>query len=101
MRAESAALKFHHRSKDGSGEIRTGLWTLASPLSNATSCGGLASIIALTYVDIHGRFHRMKKRTTVWLPDSLLARLKNLSRKTGAPMAELFRRAVEAYLKRF
>jgi len=55
----------------------------------------------LTYVDIHGRFHRMKKRTTVWLPDSLLARLKNLSRKTGAPMAELFRRAVEAYLKRF
>jgi len=43
----------------------------------------------------------MKKRTTVWLPDSLLARLKNLSRKTGAPMAELFRRAVEAYLKRF
>jgi predicted DNA-binding protein len=43
----------------------------------------------------------MKKRTTVWLPDKLLARLKKLSRKTGAPMAELFRRAVEAYLKRF
>jgi predicted DNA-binding protein len=43
----------------------------------------------------------MKKRTTVWLPVKLLARLKKLSRKTGAPMAELFRRAVEAYLKRF
>jgi predicted DNA-binding protein len=42
----------------------------------------------------------MKKRTTVWLPDDLLARLKKLSEKTGAPMAELFRRAVEAYLKK-
>jgi len=29
------------------------------------------------------------------------AKLKKLSQKTGAPMAELFRRAVEAYLKRF
>jgi predicted DNA-binding protein len=45
-------------------------------------------------------FMQMKKRTTVWLPDKLLARLKKLSRKTGAPMAELFRRAVEAYLKK-
>ncbi len=61
----------------------------------------LASRASLTYVDIYSRFHLMKKRTTVWLPDKLLARLKKLSRKTGAPMAELFRRAVEAYLKRF
>ncbi len=43
----------------------------------------------------------MKKRTTVWLTAPLLAKLKKLSRKTGAPMAEHFRRAVEAYLKRF
>jgi len=43
----------------------------------------------------------MKKRTTVWLPDELLVRLKRVSAKTGAPMAELFRRAVEAYLKKF
>ncbi|MBZ5513895.1 MAG: ribbon-helix-helix domain-containing protein [Acidobacteriia bacterium] len=42
----------------------------------------------------------MKKRTTVWLPQELIERLKKLSAKTGAPMAELFRRAVEAYLKR-
>jgi predicted DNA-binding protein len=42
----------------------------------------------------------MKKRTTVWLPEDLLGKLKKLSHKTGAPMAELFRRAVEAYLKR-
>ncbi len=43
----------------------------------------------------------MKKRTTVWLPDKLLKGLKKLSRKSGAPMAELFRRADEAYLKKF
>lgn len=42
----------------------------------------------------------MKKRTTVWLPEALLTKLKKRSRETGAPMAELFRRAVEAYLKK-
>jgi predicted DNA-binding protein len=42
----------------------------------------------------------MKKRTTVWLPEELIERLHKLSRKTGAPMAELFRRAVEAFVKR-
>jgi predicted DNA-binding protein len=42
----------------------------------------------------------MKKRTTVWLPSELIAKLKKKSEKTGAPMAELFRRAVEAYLKK-
>lgn len=41
-----------------------------------------------------------KRRTTVWLPLDLLERLRKLSDKTGAPMAELFRRAVEAYLKK-
>jgi len=43
----------------------------------------------------------MKKRTTVWLSEKQLARLKKVSSKTGAPMAELFRRAVAAYLKKF
>ena len=42
----------------------------------------------------------MKKRTTVWLPEELMTGLKKLSAKTGAPMAELFRRAVVAYLKK-
>jgi len=42
----------------------------------------------------------MKKRTTVWLPVELVKKLKKLSTKTGAPMAELFRRAVESYLKK-
>ena len=54
----------------------------------------------LTYVDIPGKMDSMKKkRTTVWLPETTVAKLKNLSAATGAPVAELFRRAVEAYLK--
>jgi len=57
-------------------------------------------VFILTYIDIHPILAKVKKRTTVWLPQELLGRLKKLSRKTGAPMAELFRRAVEAYLKR-
>jgi predicted DNA-binding protein len=43
----------------------------------------------------------MKKRTTVWLTEELLEKLKKLSTKTGVPMAELFRRAVEAYIRKF
>jgi Ribbon-helix-helix domain len=55
----------------------------------------------LTYVDIPEKIDDMKKkkRTTVWLPEMTVAKLKQLSAATGAPMAELFRRAVEAYLK--
>jgi predicted DNA-binding protein len=41
-----------------------------------------------------------KKRTTVWLPEDLVVKLKKLSAKTGAPLAELFRRAVDAYVKK-
>ncbi len=54
----------------------------------------------LTYTDIPEKIDSVKKRrTTVWLPEKTVAKLKDLSAKTGAPMAELFRRAVEAYLK--
>jgi hypothetical protein len=54
----------------------------------------------LTYVDIPAMMEAMKKkRTTVWLPEATVEKLKKLSATTGAPMAELFRRAVEAYLK--
>jgi Ribbon-helix-helix domain len=54
----------------------------------------------LTYNDIPVKIDDMKKkRTTVWLPETTVARLKKLSASTGAPMAELFRRAVEAYLR--
>ena len=55
----------------------------------------------MTYVDIHAKIYLMKKRTTVWLPEELVLKLKKVSKKTGAPMAELFRRAVEAYMKKF
>jgi len=55
----------------------------------------------LTYTDIRETMEPMKKkRTTVWLPETTLAMLRKLSAATGAPMAELFRRAVEAYLNR-
>jgi Ribbon-helix-helix domain len=54
----------------------------------------------LTYVDIPVKIDVMKKkRTTIWLPEATVAKLKKLSDDTGAPVAELFRRAVEAYLK--
>ena len=43
----------------------------------------------------------MKKGTTVWLPDNLIAKLKKVSARIGVPMAEIFRRAVETYLKRY
>ena len=56
----------------------------------------------MTYVDIPEKIASMKKkRTTVWLPETTVANLKKLSAATGAPMAELFRRAVEAYLKTY
>jgi predicted DNA-binding protein len=40
------------------------------------------------------------KRTALFLKDEQLKKLQGLSQKTGAPVAELIRRAVDAYLKR-
>jgi predicted DNA binding CopG/RHH family protein len=55
----------------------------------------------LTYIDIRETIEAVKKRrTTVWLPEATIAKLKKLSSATGAPMAELFRRALEAYFSR-
>jgi hypothetical protein len=63
--------------------------------------GGAKIRTELTYVDIHGKMGSMKKRrTTVWLTEKTIEKLRKLSATTGAPMAELFRRAVDAYLKR-
>jgi predicted DNA-binding protein len=39
------------------------------------------------------------KRTTIWLPVELEKALKTVSAKTGAPVAELIRRAIKAYTK--
>jgi hypothetical protein len=56
---------------------------------------------SLTYVYIPTKIKAMiKRRTTVWLPEDLIRRLKKLSSTTGAPMAELFRRAVTEYVKK-
>jgi hypothetical protein len=58
------------------------------------------NIERLTYVDIPEKMDSVKKRrTTVWLTEATIAKLKKLSAATGAPMAELFRRAVDSYLK--
>ena len=39
------------------------------------------------------------KRTAMFLKPKQIERLQALSRKTGAPVAELVRRAIDAYLK--
>jgi predicted DNA-binding protein len=41
----------------------------------------------------------MKHRTNIYLRTDQVKRLKALHEKTGAPVAELVRRAVDAYLK--
>lgn len=50
--------------------------------------------VAYTYVSIC-----YMKRTTVYLTQEQIDRLAKLSEKTGAPAAELIRRAINQYLK--
>jgi predicted DNA-binding protein len=47
----------------------------------------------------HDILRDMKKRT-LWLPEDLWSQLQKLSDKSGAPIAELIRRAIAAYLKK-
>ena len=42
----------------------------------------------------------MLKRISLWVGEDHLAKLRALSKRTGAPVAELIRRAIEAYLKK-
>ena len=42
--------------------------------------------------------YMLMKRTALFLKEQQLAKLQTLSRKTGAPIAELVRRAIDAYL---
>ena len=42
----------------------------------------------------------MKHRTNIYLTPDQVKRLKALNEKTGAPMAELVRRAVDEYLRK-
>jgi predicted DNA-binding protein len=40
------------------------------------------------------------KRTHVFLPQPVISRLKALAKKTGLPVSELIRRAIDEYLER-
>jgi len=40
------------------------------------------------------------KRTTLYLKEEQIKKLEALSAKSGAPVAELIRRAIDAYLKK-
>jgi predicted DNA-binding protein len=42
--------------------------------------------------------YMLMKRTALFLKEQQLGKLQTLSQKTGAPIAELFRRAIDAYL---
>jgi predicted DNA-binding protein len=48
---------------------------------------------------MYGNILRMKK-TTVYLEEQQLRKLEVISSKTGAPVAELIRRAIDAYTKK-
>lgn len=41
------------------------------------------------------------KRTSLYLEEGQLKKLEAVSKKTGAPVAELIRRAIDAYLKAY
>jgi hypothetical protein len=43
-------------------------------------------------------FYMLMRRTALFLKEQQLAKLQTLSRKTGAPIAELVRRAIDAYM---
>lgn len=51
------------------------------------------------YVCLYGTIPLMK-RTALFLKEEQIKRLEALSQKTGAPVAELVRRAIDAYLKK-
>lgn len=40
------------------------------------------------------------KRTNIFLPEQLLAKLRALAEKTGLSVAEIVRRAIDEYLKK-
>ena len=44
-------------------------------------------------------FYMPMRRTALFLKEQQLEKLQKLSKKTGAPVAELVRRAIDAYLQ--
>ena len=51
------------------------------------------------YICLYGNMSRMK-RTAVFLKEEQLKKLQAISDKTGAPVAELIRSAIDAYLQK-
>jgi hypothetical protein len=56
---------------------------------NAVFCGHMYAYLLLSM---------LMKRTALFLKEQQLEKLQTLSEKTGAPVAELVRRAIDAYL---
>ena len=50
------------------------------------------------HIGIHVALCMLMKRTALFLEEEQLKRLQKLSEKTGAPVAELIRRAIDRYL---
>jgi predicted DNA-binding protein len=45
-------------------------------------------------------YYVVMKRTALFLKEEQIKKLQKLSEKTGAPLAELIRRAIDEYLKK-
>ncbi len=62
---------------------------IALPSFLQITCGHIYAYLIL---------YMLMKRTALFLKEQQLVKLQTLSRKTGAPIAELVRRAIDAYL---
>lgn len=51
------------------------------------------------HIDVLVVYYRGMERTALWLKEDQLKKLRALSEKTGAPVAELIRRAIDKYLQ--
>jgi Ribbon-helix-helix domain len=77
---------------------------VASHLSSKTSKEGLNCILVQASVAFCGHIYAymllsmLMKRTALFLKEQQLEKLQTLSEKTGAPIAELVRRAIDVYL---
>jgi ribbon-helix-helix protein len=57
-----------------------------------------ASVAFCGHMYAYMLLYMLMKRTALFLKEQQLEKLKKLSEKTGAPIAELVRRAIDAYL---
>jgi len=57
-----------------------------------------ASVAVYGHIYAYMLLSMLMKRTALFLKEQQLEKLQTLSEKTGAPIAELIRRAIDAYL---